>query len=147
MAIERILLDPNATSYTDDEIVGKFNTAAVNISRADSVEVAAVLESATEKLMSDVEKTKLAGVAEGAEVNPADLAALDSIAATKLTGIEEAAKDDQTGAEIRDAVVALPDLDRKLVVTNPAVGEFKVTGVQVDADGKVAIDKNDIAEE
>ena len=143
MAIVRILLDPNAVAYTDDEIVGKINSATVKVTRADSVEIAAVLESETEKLMSNTEKDKLAGVQEGADVSPADLAALDAAAEkTKLTGVEADAKDDQTGAEVRDLVIALDDLERKIVLTNPATGEFKVIAVQVAADGKIAIDKD-----
>jgi len=34
-------LDPNAVTYTDDEIVGKINTATANITRAGSVAAAA----------------------------------------------------------------------------------------------------------
>ena len=41
MTIERILLDPNAVAYTDDEIVGKVNAATANITRAGSVEAVA----------------------------------------------------------------------------------------------------------
>lgn len=41
MAIQSFQLDPNAASYTDDEIVGKVNAAAANISRAGAVEAAA----------------------------------------------------------------------------------------------------------
>ena len=41
MAIQTMELDPNAQSYTDDEIVGKVNTAAANITRAGSVDAAA----------------------------------------------------------------------------------------------------------
>ena len=129
MAIVRILLDPNATSYTDDEIVGKVNSAAVNISRASSV-----LAAARPIEVGEVGETELE--------HEAYLAAEK----TKLAGVEESAKDDQTGAEIRDAVVALPDLDRKIVVTDPQVTEFKVIAVQADVDGKIAIDKNDVAE-
>ena len=176
MTIERILLDPNAQAYTDDEIVGKVNTATVKITREDSVEVAAVLESATEKLMSDVEKTKLDGIAAGAEVNPADTdelaegttnkydtgappstleelpdgatrKAMEDAEKAKLTGIEENAKDDQSGAEIRDAVVALDDLDRKIVITHPLSGEYKIIAVQVASNNKIAFDKDDVAEE
>ena len=33
MAIQSMQLDPNATSYTDDEIVGKINAAGVGITR------------------------------------------------------------------------------------------------------------------
>jgi len=41
MAIEKVYLDPNAAAYTDNEIVGKVNTASVNITRAGAVEAAA----------------------------------------------------------------------------------------------------------
>lgn len=41
MTIQVMLLDPNAASYTDDEIVGKINSAALTISRAGAVEAAA----------------------------------------------------------------------------------------------------------
>ncbi len=40
-AIQSMQLDPNAASYTDDEIVGKVNTASVQITRAGSVAAAA----------------------------------------------------------------------------------------------------------
>ena len=41
MAIVSMQLDPNAVVYTDDEIVGKVNTATANITRASSVAAAA----------------------------------------------------------------------------------------------------------
>lgn len=41
MAIQSFQLDPNAQSYTDDEIVGKINSATADITRADSVAAAA----------------------------------------------------------------------------------------------------------
>ncbi len=41
MAIATFQLDPNAQSYTDDQIVGKVNTATANITRASSVDAAA----------------------------------------------------------------------------------------------------------
>ena len=41
MAIQSFQLDPNAASYSDDEIVGKINSASANISRAGSVEAVA----------------------------------------------------------------------------------------------------------
>lgn len=146
MGIEKVYLDPNAAAYTNDEIVGKVNVATDKVTRADSVEIAAVLESATEKLMSDVEKAKLAGVAAGAEVNPADLAELDAIANTKLVGIEEGAKADQTGAEIRDAVVGLADNERQIVVSRPTTGQKKIYAVQTHTDGKQEIEQSDTPE-
>lgn len=41
MAIASMQLDPNAASYTDNEIVGKVNAATANITRASSVAAAA----------------------------------------------------------------------------------------------------------
>ena len=41
MATQTMVLDPNAQAYTDDEIVGKFNSASANITRASSVDAAA----------------------------------------------------------------------------------------------------------
>jgi len=38
MGIVKDYLDPNAAAYTDDEIVGKVNTATANITRAGSIE-------------------------------------------------------------------------------------------------------------
>ena len=199
MAIIRILLDPDATSYTDDEIVGKVNSAAVNISRAGSVLAAARPIAAGEVGATELEneaflaaeKSKLEGVDEGAkddqtgaeiktayeaeenaytdtkdtkltsveadakddqtgaEIKTAyevETGAYTDIKDTKLSAIEENAKDDQTNEEVRDLIIGLPDLERKIIVTDPEIGEFKVIAVQADVDGKVAIDKNDVAE-
>jgi len=41
MAIQSMQLDPAAQSYTDDQIVGKVNAAAAQITRASSVAAAA----------------------------------------------------------------------------------------------------------
>lgn len=41
MAIASMQLDPNAAAYTDDQIVGKVNTATAQITRAGSVAAAA----------------------------------------------------------------------------------------------------------
>lgn len=95
---------------------------------------------------STAEQTKLTGIATGAEVNPADLAALDSAQDTKLNGIADNATDDQTGAEIRDAVVALGDTERKILITEPETGEFKVIGVHRNAAGNLEYDYDDVAE-
>ena len=96
---------------------------------------------------TDTKDTKLTSVAEGAEVNPADLAALDSAASTKLGGIEDNAKDDQSGAEMVTAIVAEPDADRKLVITNPVATEHKVYSVKRSAAGEFDYDYEDVAEE
>ncbi len=41
MALQSLVLDPNAAAYTDDQIVGKINTATAQITRASSVAAAA----------------------------------------------------------------------------------------------------------
>ena len=52
MAIVQMLLDPNAASYTDDEIVGKVNAASVQITRSGCLDSAA-LESGAAKASLD----------------------------------------------------------------------------------------------
>lgn len=63
MAIQSMILDPNAASYTDNEIVGKINAASVNITRAGAVDAAARPiadgEVASAKLASGVAKANL----------------------------------------------------------------------------------------
>jgi len=123
----KMTLDPDAQAYTDDEIVGKVNAAAVNITRADAVEDAALKESTSFQKVSQADEDKLAGIAAGAEVNPADLAALDAAQDTKLNGIEADAKGDQSGAEIKTAYEAEPNAftDTK---------DTKLTGIEDGAD-------------
>jgi len=128
MAIQSMQLDPNAQAYTDDEIVGKVNTATANITRAGSVEATARPIGAGE-----VGATELAD-------EPYTTAEQ-----TKLSGIEDGAKDDQTGAEVRDLIVALADTDRKLVITNPVAGEFKVVAIHRQSDGKLDVEYDDVA--
>lgn len=41
MAIQSMTLDPNAAAYTDDQIVGKINSASAQITRAAAVAAAA----------------------------------------------------------------------------------------------------------
>jgi len=154
MALQSMQLDPNAVVYTDDEIVGKINAAAVPITRVDAIEDPALKESADFQKVSQVDEDKLAGIAEGAEVNPADLAELDSAQDTKLNGIEADAKGDQTGDEIVAAIDAgssaitregaLDQDGLKIVKTVPAVGEFHILNIQRQSDGKVDVDYDDV---
>jgi len=122
MAIVKITLDPNAQYLSDDEVVNKVNAAAVNVTRANAVAEAALpAETPTFQKLLETERTK-------------------------LTGVEENAKDDQTGPEVKDLVVALPDDDREILISRPITGEFKVYAEHVDADGKVVVEKSDTAE-
>jgi len=122
MAIVKDYLDPNAAAYTDDEIVGKVNAATANITRANALAEAGLpAETATFKKFSGTEQTK-------------------------LTGIEDSATADQTGAEVRDAIVALADDDRKIVISRPTTGQFKVYAIQRHTDGKSEVERSDTAE-
>jgi len=152
----KMTLDPNAVVYTDDEIVGKVNAAAVNITRVDAVEDAALKESADFQKVSQADEDKLAGIATGAEVNPADLAALDPTQNTKLDGIDEGAKVDQDGDNIVAAIDAgvagitredaLSQADLKLVKSEPVAGEHIINYIVRKADGKLEADYEDAPE-
>lgn len=126
MVKKSFVLDPNAQAYTDDEIVGKVNAAAVAITRADAI----------------------AGAALGA-VNLDDVGdgetrlAMTNGEAAKLADIEADATADQTGPEIRDLIVAITEMERKIVISDPQTGEFKILAVQRDSTGKMRIDYDD----
>ena len=185
MAIVKDYLDPNAASYTDDQIVGKVNTATATITRASSVAAAArpiadlEITNAHIATAAGIVKTKLAAlgivdadIAAGAAITKAKLAALAIVNAdvdagaaisadktadgttnkvftatedTKLTGIEANATADQTGAEVRDAIVGLADDDRQIVISRPTTGQFKVYAIQRHTDGKSEVERSDIA--
>jgi len=129
MAIEKVYLDPNAQAYTDDEIVGKVNTATATITRASSVSAAARPIGAGEvgateladEAYTTTEKTKLSGIEAGAEVNP-------------------------SGADMRDAIVALPDLERDLIISRPTTGQKKIIAIQTHTNGKQEVEQNDTPE-
>lgn len=115
MAIASFQLDPNAQSYTDDQIVGKVNSATANITRASSVAAAA--------------RPIVTG-----EVSGTHIATDAAIPASKLA--TTAAKDN---------LDALSDTARGYIKTAPTSGEFKVVSVQRDASGKLDVDYDDQA--
>ena len=130
MAIQSMQLDPNAASYTDDEIVGKVNSATAQITRASAVDADALADGTTNKVFTATEQTK-------------------------LTGIEENATADQTGDEMVSAINsgsasitredALSQDDLNLVKTNPAGGEFKIKNIHRDTSGKMDVEYDDVA--
>ena len=121
MVKQSFTLDPNAQSYTDDEIVGKINTATATVSRVGFTDLDIVSEGSTNKAYTSTEQSK-------------------------LSGIDEGATDDLAGTEIRDLILALADVDRGIVVTDPTAGQFKVISIERDATGKLAIQYDDVAE-
>jgi hypothetical protein len=140
MAIQSFQLDPNAQSYTDDEIVGKVNSATANITRANCVTSAA-------QDWSSKDSDDLTEGSSNIYYPSAD--------ATKLAGIEDNATADQTGDEIVTAINggsssitregALSQDDLKIVKTNPAGGEYYVKNIQRDSSGKLDIEYDDVS--
>lgn len=66
--------------------------------------------------------------------------------ATKKWAGETGATLDQTGAEIRDSVVALGDTERKILITEPETGEMKVISVHRNAAGNLEYNYDDVPE-
>ena len=157
MATQSFQLDPNAQSYTDDEIVGKVNTATANITRASSVDAAARPIGAGEvgndeiEAAAGIEKSKLASL----EIADTDVASGAAIAKSKLAALNIVDADVDAGAAIggsklastaaKDNLDALADTARGYVKTDPQSGEFKVIAVQRDATGKLDVDYDDVA--
>lgn len=165
MAKQSFQLDPDAVAYTDDEIVGKINSATTGavITRSDSVSAAARPIEAGEVGATELEheayttgeKAKLTGIEDSATADQtgteiktayeAEANAYTDTKDTKLTSIEDSATTDQTGTEIRDAVVALADTERKIIITDPQTGEFPILAIQRNSTGKLDIDYDDVA--
>ena len=136
MAIEKIYLDPNAQAYTDDQIVGKVNSASANITRAGCIE-----GTAASALTSD-------NIGEGSSnkydtgVPPSTTDDLSEGSTNKYdTGVP------LTAVQTKDAIVAMDDLDRDLIISRPTVGQKKIIAIQTHSDGKQEIEQNDTAEE
>lgn len=151
MTKQSFLLDPNAQSYTDDEIVGKVNTATTNITRTDAVTSTAVDLSG--KDTDDLSEGTSNKYDTGAP--PADLDALSDGATykrmsateqTKLGTVEDNATADQTGTEVRDLIKGLSDTEREIVITAPTSGEYPVIAIQRDSAGKLKVEYDDVAE-
>ena len=138
MAIQTMLLDPNAASYTDDEIVGKVNSATAQITRASSVAAAARPIADSEvtdvKIAAGAIKTKLGAETDGNKLVSASLAAAAGVTNAQVaTGQAKANLD------------AMADTARGYVKTSPTSGQFKVVAVQRDSAGKLAVTYDDVA--
>lgn len=84
----KLVLDPNAVVYTDDEIVGKVNAAAVPITRVDAIEDAALKESTDFQKLSQVKEDKLDGIDEGAK----NMAIISDWVATQAYAVDDEVK-------------------------------------------------------
>jgi N-methylhydantoinase B/oxoprolinase/acetone carboxylase alpha subunit len=138
MAIQTMTLDPLAASYTDDQIVGKINSATAQITRAASVAAAARPLAAGEvdatALATGAIKTKLGSEADGNKLVSASMAAAAGITNAQVAaGLAKANLD------------ALADTARGYIQTAPTSGQFKIVSVQRDATGKLAVKYDDVA--
>ena len=124
MAIQSFQLDPNAASYTDDEIVNKVNAATAKVS-ADSIE-----DGTTNKVYTGTEQTKLGGIE--------DNATADQDGDEIITAINAG-----SSAITREAALSQDDLN--IVKTNPVAGEFKIKNIHRDSSGKMDIEYDDVA--
>lgn len=138
MAIASMTLDPNAASYTDDQIVGKVNTATAQITRASSVAAAArpiaALEVTDGMIAVGAIKTKLGAEADGDKLVSASLAAAAGVTNAQVAaGLAKANLD------------ALADTARGYIKTSPVATQFKVISIERDAAGKLKADYDDVA--
>lgn len=138
MAIQSMVLDPNAQSYTDDEIVGKINNATAQITRASSVAAAArpiaALEVEAPKIAAGAIKTKLTGEVDGNKLTTSELAAAAGIVNAQVVAGQAKANLD-----------AMADTARGYIKTSPTSGQFKVIAIERQADGKAKIEYDDVA--
>jgi hypothetical protein len=138
MTIQSMVLDPNAATYTDDEIVGKVNAATAQITRSGSVAAAArpiaTGEVDATALATGAIKTKLGTEADGNKLVSASLAA-----AAGVTNAQVAA------GQAKANLDAMVDTARGYIKTTPTTGQFKVISVERQADGKLKATYDDVA--
>ena len=133
-----MVLDPNAATYTDDQIVGKINAATAQITRAESVAATArpiaTGEVDATALAAGAIKTKLGTEADGNKLVSASLAAAAGVTNAQVAaGLAKANLD------------ALADTARGYIKTSPTTGQFKIVSIERDADGKLKSDYDDAA--
>ena len=138
MEILSMQLDPNAASYTDNQIVDKVNAATTTISRASAVTAAArpiaSLEVTDGMIATGAIKTKLGAEADGNKLVSASFAAAAGVTNAQIvTGQAKANLD------------AMTDVTRGYVKTNPTTGEFKVVSIHRQADGKLDVEYDNVA--
>lgn len=138
MATQSMTLDPNAQSYTDDQIVGKVNSATAQITRASSVAAAARPLAAGEvdatAIAAGAIKTKLGAESDGNKLVSASLAAAAGVTNAQVaTGLAKSSLD------------AMTDTARGYIKTSPVTGQFKVIAIERDATGKLKAEYDDVA--
>lgn len=142
MAMQSMQLDPNAQAYTDDDIVGKVNTATANITRASSVGAAA-----RPIVAGEVGSTELAAdsAATNIDAGTANITRASSVdAAARPLGAGEVSNTELAAGVGKANLDAMADTVRGYVQTNPQSGEFPIIAIQRDATGKQDVDYDDV---
>ena len=124
MAIQSMQLDPNAASYTDDEIIGKINAASANLIRAGCIEGTAVSALDSDDIGEGAANLYDTGV----PLSDDDV----------ITAINNA-----SGSITREDALSQDDLN--IVKTNPAAGGYMVKNIHRLSDGKLDIEYDDVA--
>lgn len=124
MAIQSFQLDPNAQSYTDDEIVGKINSATVAISRSASIAGAALSAVDTDDISEG------SGNLYDTGAPPTDNEVVTAI-------------NNASNSITREGALSQDDLN--IVKTNPSAGEYYVKNIHRDSSGKLDIEYDDTA--
>ena len=127
MAIQSFQLDPNAASYTDNEIVDKVNAASNAINRAAAIDGAALSAVDSDDIGEGAGNLYDTGVPIPALTDDEVVAAINN-ASTAIT---------------REAALDQDSLN--VIKTNPIGGEFKVKNIHRDATGKLDIEYDDVA--
>lgn len=160
MAIASMQLDPDGEANPDDladlDAAASAKLAGIEDS-ATADQTGAEIKTAYEgeaNAYTDTKDTKLGSIEEAAtaDQSESDIKTLFSW----TTSPEDGATGDQTGDEMVAAIDsgsasitredALSQDDLKLVKTNPVAGEFQVKNVHVQADGKLDVEYDDVAE-
>ena len=128
MAIVSMQLDPNAASYTDDEIVGKVNAATDPITRADAIDGAALGAVDSDDIAEGSANLFDTGEPIPALTDDEVITAINN-ASTSIT---------------REAALDQDNLN--IVKTNPVAGEFLIKNIHVQADGRFDVEYDDVAQ-
>jgi hypothetical protein len=138
MAIQTMTLDPNAATYTGDQMITAINGASTAITRANAVSAAArpiaALEVDAGKIAAGAIKTKLNGEADGSKLTTSELAAAAGIVNAQVAAGQAKANLD-----------AMADTARGYIQTAPTTGKFKVVSIQRDSTGKLETKYDDVA--
>jgi len=140
MAIQSMQLDPNAASYTDDEIVGKVNAATANITRSGAIDGTALSGVDTDDIGEGTSNKYDTGTP------PSTTDDLTEGSTNKYMVSDDGvvtAINNASSAITREAALSQDDLN--IVKSNPAGGEYLVKNIQRDSSGKLDIEYDDTA--